>query len=627
QKQFLAMCRLKPEIVFDTMLWTFQVKQRFSKHKHLPFILWSIQRPAVQRIVHGIRFGGDLLMDKSREMGATWILLGAFLVEWLLNPDTTLMVISRKEEYVWKKGNPDTLFWKLEYMLKRLPLWVMPKYTMPERHLENLDNGSVIDGESTNADVGAGGRRAAIMCDEFSRVNFADAQNIADTISDTTECRIFNSTPTSRGHPFGQLRFSGTIEVYALPWWEHPDKIEGAYESPNLDEIIIHDIAYYRKRWPDIFVDIRPGKPFRYSQWEQHLLLRFADREDLESLRFVANGNDPADRRYFSPTGRRSPWYDEQCDRRTPRDKATNIDMDYIGAGDVVFNPLVLRQMLDKYARPPVVEGEIGFSVINDTISGIQFTPHFGRRRLKWWTPLAGARPDQLHNYIVGCDISMGTGQSNSVACIYDCNLHTKVGRWTCPNTPPTHFAEVVVALCRWVGGASGTPFLLWEGPGPGQTFGKRVWQLGYDFIYYTREEKGVRRKRKNSVGWYPSGDNKLNLLVELDAAYDAVFRKDMGQMAFINPDAKALREAEDYIFYTEKSGIGPSQCQSDEGGAAAAHGDCVIADALCCLGRRDQQQALLNQAAFQQMGSFIYRRRLHEIEQKKKRENGLWLL
>jgi hypothetical protein len=611
------------------MLWTFQPKREQSLYKHLPFNTWEVQDECIEKLIHSIRYGGDLLVDKSREMGATWIVLGAFFCEWLLVPDSTFLVISRKEEYVWKRGNPDTLYWKLEYMLKNLPNWVTPKVDLSERHLLNLDNGAVIDGESTNADVGAGGRRQAIMCDEFARVNAADAAWIADTLSDTTPARIFNSTPTSRGHPFGQIRFAGRVPVFTLGWWRHPWKIQGHYESPEMDKVVIHDIKYYRDKYPDIefFKALDSGEVFKYSSFEKEMLMQYPERDGILELKFIADGNDPANQAYYSPTGKRSPWYDRECERRTPRDKATNIDINYVGSGDVVFNPMVLLRMIEQLCRPPKYVGEIDYYIRESKIIRSRFVPNSGRRRLSWWSELGGARPNQSHNYIVGCDIALGTGQSNSVACIFDCNTNEKVGRWKCPNTSPTHFAEFVVALCQWVGGATKLPFLIWEANGPGQIFGRRVIQLGYDFIYRQREEKRVGRKRKATVGWSSTPDSKLNMLLSYDSALDSAFREEMETQAFINPDADSLREAEDYIFF-EGGGkeIGLSQCQADEGGAKAAHGDMVIADGLCNLARYDQPRAALNRATHGDMHSLAHRRELHKRKIQQQRR-GPWLI
>ena len=625
QETFRLMCQAKQQITFKTMFWTFQPKKEQSLTKHLPFITWPVQDMAIERLIDCIRNGGDLLIDKSREMGATWIILGSFLAEWLWMPDSTFLITSRKEEYVWKRGNPDTLYWKLEYMLRHLPLWATPRTDVSERHLLNIENNSVIDGESTNADVGAGGRRQAIMCDEFARVKPSEAQMIQETISDTTPCRIFNSTPVSRGHPFGQLRFSGKIEIVTLPWWEHPWKIKGHYESPNLNQIVIRDIEYYRRKYPSIFDDVQKDVPFFYSDFEKSLLTKRARLEDFYELKFIADGNDPANQTYYSPTGRRSPWYDQQCERRTPRDKAVNIDINYIGAGDVVFNPITLTRMIDKYGSEPCHRGEVIYRVVENIIVNAAWMPNSGRRRLLLWEPLRGSRPDQTHNYIIGCDIAMGSGQSNSVASIFDVNLGKKVGRWLCPFTQPTHFAEQVVALCKWYGGATGLPYLIYENNGPGTIFGRRVLELGYDFVYRDRTEKKVSRKRGDTVGWHSSTDSKLNLMVAYDAAMHATFQEDMESKSFINPDIQSLREAEDYVFYETGSGLGPSGDSDEVGGAKAGHGDMVIADALCQLARYEQPRAQLDQAQFGHTGTILYRRRM--AQEQNERQEDLWLI
>jgi len=610
------------------MFWTFQPKREQSPYKHLPFITWPVQDECIEEIIKSCREGGDLLIDKSREMGATWIMLGSFLAEWLFVPDSTFLITSRKEEYVWKKGNPDTLFWKLEYMLKKLPLWVTPKYTLSERHLQNEDNDSVIDGESTNADVGAGGRRQAVLCDEFARVSPPDADTIQETLSDTTPARIFNSTPTTRGHPFGVLRFSGRVKVFTLGWWRHPWKIKGEYNTPDLDRVCIVDIDYYRKKYPGVFDNINANVPFCYSDFEKNLLTQYPEDEKIEELKFIADGNDKANRQYYSPTGRRSPWYDSQCERRSLRDKATNIDIDYVGAGDTVFNPMTLSRQMEDYGKDPRNAGEILYFVRDKKIVSCRFAERSGRRRFLWWPDLCGTRPDQTHNYVIGCDTSLGAGQSNSVASIFDCNTGMKVGRWKCPNTAPTAFAEQVYAIAKWVGGASGIPFLIWENNGCGSVFGRHILQMGYPLVYRPRDTNKVSEKRKKTVGWHNSAETLLNLMVEYDAALESAFFQSSPITPFINPDVGALHEAEDYVFSENGRGIGPSTCTADEGGALAAHGDCVVADALCNLARKEQGKAVINLAMHGEFNTLAKRRHLFEQMQKKKSEGiNPWLI
>jgi hypothetical protein len=606
------------------MLWTFQPKREQSIRKHLPFITWPVQDECIDWLIQGIRHGGDRLVDKSREMGASWIILGCFFNEWLLVPDSTLMVASRKEEYVWKKGNPDTLFWKLLYMHKNLPVWCQPPmragFELTERHMLNPWNNSVIDGESTNADVGAGGRRQAVMLDEFSRVEAAVAESIQDAISDTTPCRIFNSTPTSRGHPFGKIRFSGKVPVFTMPWWRHPWKAQGLYRTPDLNLIEIYDLDYYNQVCPEVFSKIQKGERYRWSDLEKELMTKTQNAAQYGTISFVANGETSMS------SGWRSPWYDREEKRRSPRDKAINIDIDYIGSGDVVFNPMLLKKCIEKDVKKPLFQGEIRFIVRDDKISQARFSDiDSGYKRLSWWGELFGRRPAQNHNYIIGCDISLGTGVSNSVASVFDCDLNMKIGSYVNANISPTSFAEYAYALGQWIGGSTGKPFLIWEAQGCGGVFSRRIVELGYEFLYHSREEKGMGRRRKMALGWYPSGDNKLNMLSSYESALDARFKQNSDH-PFINPDESSLREAEDYVFYTGGSGIGPSSSQSEEGGAKMTHGDRVIADGLCNLARFDQPRAATEfSRRIVDESNFAYRRLLRG--RKSKEQSNLWLM
>lgn len=614
------------------MFWTFQPKREQSEKKHIPFNTWEVQDEIIVEMVKHIRYGGDMLVDKSREMGATWIVLGCFFYEWLFAPDTTLLCISRKQESVDKKGNPDSLFWKLDYLCKNLPIWAMPPVEQGKHrthmHLLNPWNNSVIDGESTNADVGAGGRRQAVMCDEFARVDPSEAANIEETLSDTTPCRIFNSTPTSRGHPFGKIRFGGKVEIFEMPWYRHPWKMRGLYKTPDINKIQIYDLQYYRLVWPEIFCKYKPEEIITYSDFE-NLMAVTTTRQAKKNIRFIADGNQGE---VVPLNGWRSPWYDkETIDRgRSPRDIACNINMDYVGSGDTVFNPRNISRMIEAYCCKPRHEGEIVFTMSEDNISAVRFATDYGRRRFKWWGELAGSRPPQNHNFIIGCDISLGTGASNSVASVYDVDTDEKIGVWVCSDTSPTNFAEQVYAIGKWVGGCTGMPFLIWEANGPGQTFDRRLEQVGYDFVYNTREEKTVSRKKKKTRGWYSSSDSKLTLLSEYDAAMACTFSLNSNNRKFINHDKRSMREAEDYIFYQGmRCEVGLSSKQDEEGSARAAHGDMVIADALCNLARFDQPRAATMEASFVNEMTGSYADRMYNARKlkSKEQEDSKWLL
>jgi hypothetical protein len=143
---------------------------------------------------------------------------------------------------------------------------------------------------------------------------------------------------------------------------------------------------------------------------------------------FVANGT------------KRSPWHDfkEKQSKGNKRAFYCDVWATPIGSSDSVFDTTVLHEIKDKHIRKPNFEGEVQFNYDVDMhIEDAYFVLDLGLRRLKWWGNLIDGRPDQRHNFIVGCDPSYGLGSSNSVASIYDVNTKELVGEWVCANTKP----------------------------------------------------------------------------------------------------------------------------------------------------------------------------------------------
>jgi len=579
RSDFVEMCRVLPPITFKTMLWTEQPKPNIRPYGVWPFITWDSQDGKIREISYYMAHGGIIQIGKSREVGATWIILGCGLNRWLFTPRDRGLLVSWKEEIVDKKGNTDTLYYKLDFMLERLPIWATPGIERTERHLRNLWNESVIDGEATVKNVGRGGRRTWSFCDEFPAIDYPQASAIDRTLTDTASCRIFLGTSEYESHPFNKIGSrKGTVQ-YFLGWWGHPFKARGLYFSPDINKIIIEDMDYYRKLAPEVFNKYEKGQEITYSELEEELLYKYPELK----ISFVADGGNPEKPKW------RSPWYDNECEIRDPMDVAVNLDGNAIGGGDKPFSQATINQMLDQYVKNPSITGEVVFDIYNNKVTGIKFIEG-GRGRLKWWGDLAGARPPQNHNFVLGGDISLGQGQSNSVCSIFDTDERIKVGCWSDSYTLPEQFAEQVYALGRWVGGASVMPLLNFEANGIGQVFLKRVRELGYTFIYKSSIEKKGMHEKSQILGWWNNPNNLLALFASYNGSMTACFRPKMTARKFVNPDRESLREATDYIFQGKQ--IVLSSCIEDFGGAKAAHGDRVIADALCNLAAQDQPKA-----------------------------------
>ena len=633
QKVFLEMMFAKPQLYFNLCCFTFDPRKPRG-YKNIPFILRPAQSDVVDALKEHIDYGKDMLIDKSRDEGATEIVCKLFALYWRFEPQCQFLVGSRKAEYVDKGveiskgrliGNHKTLMHKIIYGVIHWPKWMQPNFYKTYLQLENLDNAAVISGEATNENFGAGDRQKAVLVDEHGRIEDRMASAIVDNLPDTTDCTIYNSTHFyGIGHAYNKLLSSGKISVVVLPWERNPEKAAGIYRSPSYDVIEIRDIDYYKRVCPEVFENIKSMEPFKLSSFtKESLTLSEKTTNKLKKLSFIADGGDA------NEGGWRSPWYDIEEKKRTRRGMAQNVDRNPMGAGAMFFSPAVLRRIRLETIRPANYRGEIQFTlkVEGENLIPRVTNPHFkegGRGRFRWWGKLVNGRPNQKHNYIVAADISRGTGASNSVAKITDVNTSEEVGVWVCPNTTPDAFADQSVAICKWCGGPSREAYLIWEENGPGGSFDNRRKRLGFTFVYIRKNERARRRKKKQTFGWHSGKKEKFDLLQELDLALARGLQTKPNDKFLIIHDERTLTELETYITF-ENGSIGPSGLSEDEdSGAEAAHGDRVIPCGETLIAMKEQPKAAMVVEKQIPKNSFAWRhekrkRALNRVDSKRK--------
>jgi len=605
--------------MFCACLWTYNPKLGVGL-RNQPFILRPAQAELIDGLCSALTVGEDRLVDKSRDEGATELICKLYAAWAMLNPETAFLVGSRKEEYVDAAtqivgnrvvGSHKTLFHKILYTWATCPIWMRPMINKSHMHIELLDVASTIDGEATNENFGAGDRRTGVLLDEFGANDPVVATHIRNRVADVSDSVFYVSTHYyGIGHPFGKLRFSGKVKVLTLPWYKNPEKNKGLYRSPDLNVIEIHDPKYYKEVHPELG-DL--PSVFKLSDLEVSLL----------GIQTTAT---------FVPDGLgkwRSPWYDRECSRRDARDVAQNIDMNPSGSGDMFYDPMILQRIRADQIKPPVSQGEIHYTIRHDKIMSPSLRPIGGDRApFRWWGELNRNRPIQSHTYVVGCDISLGTGQSNSVASVIDCNEQKEVGKYVTSSRSPEEFCDDVMALCSWVGGQTHVPFLIWEANGPGGIFDQRRRKHGYYSVYMDTITRSRKDKRTKKPGWYSNRAAKYDLLLELRTALAEGIRNSEKALAVQIYDEKTLSELEDFIFY-ENGDVGLTASLEETAGAAAAHGDRVIALALAVRAMRYQPKGSGKAPGFdtlENLKSAASRLEYYKKQDKEARRSSPWI-
>lgn len=521
--------------------WTYDPRKEISV---IPFVTYPFQDRALLALDAAVGHH-DVAMPKSRDMGASWMLCTVFLWRWLFRRDQSFLLVSRNEDYVDKTGNPKSLFWKIDHLIKYCPEWILPRRERAKLRLTNLENGSSIDGESTTGDVARGDRRTAIGLDEFAAFGADDGWKALAATRDATRCRIFNSTPAGLGNAFHAVCTNEHIAQIRLHWTEHPEKAEG---------------LYYDKY----------GKA-------------------------------------------RSPWYDSEVRRcASPIEIAQELDISFEASQANLFDPARLLELQSK-CRVPLAKGELHF---DDQCIPLSFDQRSEGRFNLWMLPDAGGTFPTDRRFAMGCDISTGTGASNSVMCVMDCKTGEQVLEFASPDLRPDQFARFAVAVARWFKGVDGQGAMMcWEHIGPGRVFGDVVIELGYRNLWRRSNKDVVGKPMTSTVGWFPNREEKVRLYGH--------FRKSLDAGQFLVRSRLMVDEMRELVYDGQGGVVHVRAATSiDPSGAKGNHGDRATAGALCSLA--GSSTPVLDGAVLQSMsvpGTFAYRRQKAEERMKARNE------
>jgi len=501
-------------------------KQVPSTEPHQPMITWEIQDELFDWLNDHFEKGKDGLIDKSRDMGASWCCLEYLHWLWLFRPGTEIREMSRVEDLV-DSGLSKSLFWKHDYINAYLPDWMCPpevkirgKSNRTKMRIHNELIKTTIGGESTQKHAMRADRAAVLLLDEFAMVDEGAA--IRTSTAHVAPCRIVNSTTLGAGTEYSRWKNSGQIDVFSLMFWNHPEKGKG----------------------------------------------RFVKQDSITKEYSIS-----------------SPWLEKLYEWCTPKEIASEVLGKDIEAGDSFFTLSVIDKHIVLFGSEPKEHYNIILKkgIANDAI------PRILQRRdekaysivkskngkLEIWGGLINGRPDQSKTYIFGIDTSKGQGASESVISIKCKQSGEIIAKWKCRNTPPYEFARIIVGLALWTGGANPQrlPYLKWENNGPGWDLGYLlVKEFHYPFYYVSSTIGKVTDKKKGKYGFHVSQESKELLL--------RAYERALMQGKIINHDKRGLEQAKYYIHYPSKR-VGPAELSDKSAAEWLLHGDIVMADAL----------------------------------------------
>lgn len=227
------------------MHWMDTYNPRKTGSKWMPFVLFDRQNLFAQFVMSLLADKENGLVEKCRDVGATWEACAISVTLWLFTRDIAVGWGSRKQELVDKLGDPDSIFEKMRLLIKRLPDVFMPDGFKTREHatfmkLINPENGSTITGESGD-NIGRGGRKTIYWKDESA--HYERPEKIEAALGDNTDVQIDISSVNGLGNVFHRRREAGVdwqpgapipagmVRVFVFDWRDHPEKTQEWYDQ------------------------------------------------------------------------------------------------------------------------------------------------------------------------------------------------------------------------------------------------------------------------------------------------------------------------------------------------------------------------------------------------------------
>jgi hypothetical protein len=534
-----------------------QVDGGVGEHKIIPFITRDYQDDV---IVEAVKYLGkrDVVVPKSRETGVTWIFMVIALWDWMFHEQVHIGFASKDEDSVDNPDDPDSLFSKIDFLIERLPNWMLDKrpgqkeFTRSKsKHVFlNLLTNSTISGYAATANLGRGGRKTWFFMDEFHFFPKGSDYLALDSTQHVTRSRCAISTINrrlGRGGAFfdmcqaADMPNSNTVKI-EISWKDDKEKAAGLYSS-HRGKLVVHDKAF----WDEYHIQ---GDRYRHPF------------EPGIEYTFILDGKT------------RSLYYDYETRRAgaTKQSIAAELDSDFGGSTAQFFDAEII-QNAKALAKIPLHIGE--------------FYPSHGdwtldlhvKGEAKFWIPLNEFHQPPHGRYSLGVDIAAGTGGSDSNYSgfsIFDEEKGEQVFTWRSCTISISELASLTV----YVANIFHTAYVIPEANGLGKVYVNELIALGYWNVYY-RNKQNVDYDEKTSAPGYWNTDSGEALLVALE--------RGMREGKCRLNCTRTLHELSQYFLKNGKLVHTSTQSSEDESDRGKSHGDLAIATGVGWHGCEDK--------------------------------------
>jgi hypothetical protein len=236
-----------PVYFIEQYVKTFDPRPEAYPHV-LDFKLYDFQKDLALQFVKDIEDSTNDFVEKSRDMGVSWLIVAVLVWFWLYKPGFQALIGTYIEDLV-DNGELDSLFGKIEFIIQNIkdPA-ILPSGFDMDKHrtymsLNNPVNGNAILGKAPTKKFGRSGRYTVVLFDELGFWQWG--RQAWTAASDSARCRIAITTPPDEPSFAKKLREGGKIKVTTIHWMLHPLKNQVWYEEEKnhrTQEEMLHEL-------------------------------------------------------------------------------------------------------------------------------------------------------------------------------------------------------------------------------------------------------------------------------------------------------------------------------------------------------------------------------------------------
>jgi phage terminase large subunit len=309
--------RTRPVEFIEDWCQTFDPRNAGTdKPTRLPLILFPRQRDFIEFLHECVKGETGGLVEKSRDMGATWLAVSFSVWLFLFVPGATVGWGSRKEALVDRIGDMSSIFEKIRFQLRSIPRQFWPiKFGEDNMSFMRIfaASGESITGESGD-DIGRGGRTLVYFKDESA--HYEHPESIEAALSDNTRVQIDISSVNGLGNVFhrkregglewepGKPAVRGKTNVFIMDWSDHPEKTQGWYderEAKAISDGLLHVFRQEVDRNYAASVEgtVIPAEWVR-SAIDAHIALKFEEHDNDDQYAGLDVADGGGDRNAFA---------------------------------------------------------------------------------------------------------------------------------------------------------------------------------------------------------------------------------------------------------------------------------------------------------------------------------------